>query len=85
MKNPSQTRLKEILRDSAFDPRSDGVNRIITETAVLNPQYAEDRAIEMIREAQLGLNSGEYDGQDYLVNMRRAIGLLALAVAVRLG
>jgi hypothetical protein len=84
---PSQTRLKQILRDSSFDPRADdGPNSVIVDAAVGNPRYAEDRAIELIREAQLAMRSTSDVSSawhQYVACVLRAIGLLALALAVR--
>ena len=83
-KTPSQTQMKEILRECAFDPRTDGPSRVIVEIAAANPRYAEDRAVELLREAQMSLNLGTLEGVDqYTANVKKAIGLLALALAVR--
>jgi hypothetical protein len=52
---------------------------VIAEIALENPRYAEDRAIELVREAQsAGPGSGFYHD-----TINRAIGMLALARAVR--
>lgn len=89
-KAPSLTRIKAILAGAAFDPREDGPNAIITDTAIHNPRFAEDRAIEMIREGLLALQHPPEDQpvlgyERYIESVDRAIGLLALARAVREG
>lgn len=85
---PSLTRLKEILRQSSFDPRSnEGPLSVITETVLINPSYAENRAIELIREGQRIL-SGPISNpakafEDYQKITSQAMALLALGIAVR--
>lgn len=69
--NPSKTRIKQILRDCAFDPRRPGPLAIITEVGTRD--YYECRAIELIREAQLG---------NHKESLQKAIALLALAIAL---
>ena len=88
---PSKTRLGEILRESAFDPRVDnGVMVPIVDTAIGNPAYAEDRAKELIFSAQRALQApaGNPDQAAnnlklYHEHMRDAMSLLALARAIR--
>ncbi len=86
----SKTQLGELLRESQFDPRVDGSMKIIVDTAVTNPRYAEDRAIELIREAQQALAQLAPGPDDaiaaaykYHRNMKNAISLLALGRALR--
>jgi hypothetical protein len=80
------TRIKEILREAAIDPREDGPMAIIIETAASNPRYAEDRAVEFIREAQAALNTpntsplGAAENlETYHFKMKSAMSLLAIA------
>lgn len=81
---PSHTRLKDILRGCAFDPRNDGPTRVVVEIAQANPRYAEDKAIELIREGQLALGQCTAEGvAHHADNLKKAIGMLALALAVR--
>ncbi len=84
------TRLKELLRESVIDPRSDGPLGIIVETSQSNPRYAEDRAIEMIREAQqaihsptVGLVQAVERIETYHSRMKDAITLLVLSRALK--
>lgn len=67
-----------ILRQSAVDPRNDGPTRVIADIAAENPRYLEDRAVELVREAQ----AGEPGTLAYHEMLCRAIGLLAMARAV---
>ncbi len=81
---PSHTQLKDILRGCAFDPRNDGPSQVVVEIAQANPRYAEDKAIELIREGQIALGQCTTEGvAHHADNLRRAIGMLALALAVR--
>lgn len=88
---PSLTSLKEILRESAFDPRNpDGPNAIIVETGLHNPRYIEDRGKELIARAQFAFDqkAGNPDQAaqnlaEYQRLMGQAIGLLAFARALR--
>lgn len=82
--------MKEILREAAFNPREDGPLKIIADTAISNPSYAEDRSVELIRDAQRNLKASAVNPEDAAKNvenyhrlMTQALGLLALARAVR--
>lgn len=87
---PSLTSLKELLRQSAFDPRADGPFAIVVDVATANPRYAEDKAKELIAQAQACLDRKTLNPAEATKNlsnyhdfMQQAIGLLALARALR--
>lgn len=87
---PSKTQLGELLRESAFDPRADGPDKIIVDTAFSNPRYAEDRGKELIARAQQAFdqkatnpNHAADNLAEYQRLMAQAISLLALARAIR--
>lgn len=81
-----------MLRQSEIDPREpEGLLTVIVETILINPQYGEDRAIEMIREAQRTLQQshGNPDRAKEAIDlyhrqMTNAITFLGLVRAVRL-
>lgn len=89
MQKPSLTSLKETLRQSAFDPRAKGPWEIIVDIASSNPRYAEDKAKELIAQAQNVLEAkvspadAKKNLETYQGLMKDAISLLALARALR--
>ena len=49
--NPSLSRVRKLLSEAAFNPRTPGIMNIITNAG--NPSYFETRALEFISEAQI--------------------------------
>lgn len=86
---PSLTSLKELLRQSAFDPRASGPMAVVTEIATSNPRYSEDKAKELIAQAQAVLeakvspDTAKANLETYQLLMTDAISLLVLARALR--
>jgi len=68
---PSQTSLRKVLAESAFDPRVPGPLKVIADND--NVFYLTERAIEFVREGQQG------GPTEYEEGLTKAIGLLALA------
>ena len=76
-KKPSMTTIKKYLTSCAFDPRKPGPMAIIADSG--GPEYYEQRAIELIKEAQ-NIMKGPPDYQNhYDDKLSSAIRLLALA------
>lgn len=76
---PSQTSIRKVLSESAFDPRVPGPLKVIADTG--NVEYLVTRAIEFLREGQYGADATRPMDRDKLT---QAISLLALA-KVKLG
>ncbi len=74
---PSKQSIRKILMDSLFDPRDKATPFSIV-VDMNDPKYLENRAIEMIREAQICQPAEEYNEK-----IVRAISLLALSRAMR--
>lgn len=73
------TKIRKVLSRCRFDPRAGGPLKIIVDMHGENPRYLEDRAIEMIREAQMAIN---IDNNVYSLKMDHAITLLAMAQCI---
>lgn len=72
---PSKTEILAFLRDCGFDPRNQAEMRSLA--VVTRPDFCEDRAIELINEAQLSLTTDNFKHYDQC--LVRAIRLLVLA------
>ncbi|HUP77613.1 MAG TPA: hypothetical protein VM260_03560 [Pirellula sp.] len=72
----TKTLISKLLRESAFDPRVRGPFKIIIEEHGDDPRTLENRAIEMIREAQIGRDDPSYHDK-----ISKAIALLVIARA----
>jgi hypothetical protein len=68
-KKPSKKELRQIISESIFDPRNPGLLSPILESN--NPEYLFNRAVELIREAQLAKNKNP--------QLKLAISLLGMA------
>lgn len=87
MKRPSTIMIRKSLLEALFDPRSPGpgLGIIIDEG---NSNYFEIRAIELIKEARLMLNSEQLYSREHRLeyyenNITQAISLLALAKVIQ--
>jgi hypothetical protein len=75
MKSPSMTQVKQVLRDSQFDPRQAGPMKFVVESN--DPTYCTRKATELIGQADLAYGQGQVT--DYHERLAQAISLLALA------
>ncbi len=71
----NKTELKKTINESVFDPNAKTPLSVIVQMD--NPQYGELRAIELINEAQVAINTGSL--QTYHDKITQAIALLGLA------
>lgn len=71
----SKTLVKEILNESAFEPKERTPFKIVI--SMENPGYCELKAVELINEAQMASNAEQ--SEDYHNKITQAIALLALA------
>lgn len=74
---PSKTEILAFLRECGFDPRNQAEMRSLA--VVTRPDFCEDRAIELINEAQLALTADKPNINHYDQCLVRAIRLLVLA------
>lgn len=79
----SLTKIKKTLNNCAFDPRKNVLMRPVVENVENYPDYAIMKAIELLREHQQLINSGDYEDShpDLTNKLKQAIQLLALRLA----
>ncbi len=78
-KTVNKTLISKVLSESQFDPRQGGPLKAILDEFKDNPTYLENRAIELIREAQLSVSWPTI----YAEKSQKVICLLAMARAIR--
>lgn len=80
-KQLTKTMIGKFLRESAFNPKDLGPLKVVIENHSEDPNYLEDRAREMIADAQLAAKTGQLPA--YHEKMQKAITLAAVARGVR--
>ncbi len=78
----TKTLLSSLLSESSFDPKATGPFSVIIEEHSKDPVYLENRAKEMVGEAQHAAKANDF--VVYHEKMQKAIALIALARAARL-
>lgn len=77
----TKTLIQQLLKESVFDPKTDGPFKLIVMEYGKDADYLEKKAKELLMEAQL---SAPVDSAIYHDRMQKAIAIAVLARAVRL-